>query len=129
MLMLDPASILMLEVSRGLLLRFQTGNAGEDLPVQAFIPQLPIETLTIPVLSWTTWFDVQRSGPEIPQPLTRQVEREQTRLDQLRAQTWGVWLHEAEDGARSVVLPKETPLGKNWPWKVQGQPALLLSSE
>ena len=29
MLMLDPASILMLEVSRGLLLRFQTGNAGE----------------------------------------------------------------------------------------------------
>ena len=28
MLMLDPASILMLEVSRGLLLRFQTGNAG-----------------------------------------------------------------------------------------------------
>ena len=30
MLMLDPASILMLEVSRGLLLRFQTGNAGED---------------------------------------------------------------------------------------------------
>ena len=45
--------------------------------------------------------------------LTRQVEREQTRLDQLRAQTWGVWLHEAEDGARSVVLPKGTPLGKN----------------
>ena len=29
MLMLDPASILMLEVSRGLLLRFQTGNAGQ----------------------------------------------------------------------------------------------------
>ena len=28
MLMLDPASILMLEVSQGLLLRFQTGNAG-----------------------------------------------------------------------------------------------------
>ena len=61
--------------------------------------------------------------------LTRQVEREQTRLDQLREQTWGVWLHEAEDGARSVVLPKGTPLGKNWAWKVQGQPALLLSRE
>ena len=43
--------------------------------------------------------------------MTRQVEREQTRLDQLRAQTWGVWLHEAEDGARSMVLPNETPLG------------------
>ena len=32
MLMLDPASILMLEVSRGLLLRFQTGNAGYIQP-------------------------------------------------------------------------------------------------
>ncbi len=31
MLMLEPASILMLEVSRGLLLRFQTGNAGLNL--------------------------------------------------------------------------------------------------
>ena len=31
MLMLDPASILMLEVSRGLLLRFQTGNAGVNI--------------------------------------------------------------------------------------------------
>ncbi len=31
MLMLEPASILMLEVSRGLLLRFQTGNAGSNL--------------------------------------------------------------------------------------------------
>ena len=61
--------------------------------------------------------------------LTRQVEREQTRLDQLRAQTWGVGLHEAEDGARSMVLPNGTPLGKNWLWKVQGQPALLLSRE
>ena len=61
--------------------------------------------------------------------LTLQIEREQTRLDQILAQTWGVWLHEAEDGARSVVLPKGTPLGKNWPWKVQGQPALLLSRE
>ena len=33
--------------------------------------------------------------------LTRQVEREQTRLDQLRAQTWGVGLHECVTG---VVL-------------------------
>ena len=31
MLMLEPASILMLEVSRGLLLRFQTGNAGQEV--------------------------------------------------------------------------------------------------
>ena len=30
----------------------------EDLPVQAFLPQLSIETLAIPVLPWTTGFDV-----------------------------------------------------------------------
>ena len=88
--------------------------------------------LGICVGSWglTRWYSnniqslIQRRAA-----LTRQVEREQTRLDQLREQTWGVWLHEAEDGARSVVLPNGTPLGKNWPWKVQGQPALLLSRE
>ena len=40
--------------------------------------------------------------------LTRLVEREQTRLDQLLVQTWGVWLHEAPVGARSVVLPRGT---------------------
>ena len=61
--------------------------------------------------------------------LTRQVEREQTRLDQLLAQTWGVWLHEAEDGAKSVVLPRGTPLDNGWPYKVQGQSAVPLSSE
>ena len=70
--------------------------------------------LGICVGSWglTRWYSnniqslIQRRAA-----LTRQVEREQTRLDQLRAQTWGVWLHEAEDGARSMVLPNETPLG------------------
>ena len=36
MLMLDPASILMLEVSRGLLLRFQTGNAGKEYTLDDF---------------------------------------------------------------------------------------------
>ena len=88
--------------------------------------------LGILVGSWglTRWYSnniqslIQRRAA-----LTRQIEREQTRLDQLRAQTWGVWPHEAEDGARAVVLPNGTPLGKNWPWKVQGQPALLLSRE
>ena len=35
-----------------------------------------------------------------------EIEQEQRTLDQLRAQTWGVWLHEAEDGGRHVVLPQ-----------------------
>ena len=61
--------------------------------------------------------------------MTLQIEWEQTRLDQLLALTWGVWLHEAEDGARSVVLPKGTPLDNGWPYKVQGQSAVPLLSE
>ena len=56
-----------------------------------------------------------------------EIEQEQGTLDQLRAQTWGVWLHEAEDGGRHVVLPKGT--FEDWPWTVQGQPAVKLSSE
>ena len=82
--------------------------------------------------SWglTRWYanNIQ-SLIETRDALTRQIEQEQARLDQLREQTWGVWLHEAEDGARFVVLPRGTPLGENWPWRVQGQPAFLLSSE
>src|ERR1035437_6611064 len=41
----------------------------EDLPVQAFIPQLPIEALAIAVLPWTDWFDVQRLRSHGRQPL------------------------------------------------------------
>ena len=50
-----------------------------------------------------------------------------TRTDQ----TWGVWLHEAEDGARYVVLPDGTTIDtiNRWPHTVQGQPAVRLSSE
>ena len=60
--------------------------------------------------------------------LRLQVAQEQQTLAQLQAQTWGVWLHEAEDGTRHVVLPQGA-LGENWRWTVQGQPALQLSSE
>ena len=56
-----------------------------------------------------------------------QSERQQTLLDQ----TWGVWLHEAEDGTRYVVLPDGTTIDSinRWPHTVQGQPAVRLSSE
>ena len=46
----------------------------------------------------------------------------------MEAQTWGVWLHEAEDGTRHVVFSKR-PFNADWPWTVQGQPAVPLSSE
>src|ERR1700680_4427781 len=41
----------------------------ENLSVQALVPQLPIETLAVPVLPGTPRFDVQRSGSQIPEPL------------------------------------------------------------
>ena len=44
MLMLDPASILMLEVSRGLLLRFRTGNADLNLEDLIEIAQVAVES-------------------------------------------------------------------------------------
>ena len=56
-----------------------------------------------------------------------QSERQQTLLDQ----TWGVWLHEAEDGTRYVVLPDGTMVDNinRWPHTVQGQRAVRLSNE
>ena len=40
-----------------------------------------------------------------------------------------VWLHEEADGTRYVVLPSGTVVVEGWPWTVQGQPTVLLSSE
>ena len=58
------------------------------------------------------------------------IEREQAQRPELLDQTWGVWLHEAEDGERYVVLPPGTRLDRiGWPDSVQGQPAVLLSRE
>ena len=58
------------------------------------------------------------------------IEREQARRPELLDQTWGVWLHEAEDGERYVVLPPGTLFDSiAWPDRVQGQPAVLLSRE
>ena len=36
-------------------------------------------------------------------------------LDQLQAQTWGVWLHEDADATRYVVLPRGTLEVETWP--------------
>ena len=57
------------------------------------------------------------------------IAQAQTALDQLQAQTWGVWLHEDAAATRYVVLPMGTLEVEGWPWTVQGQPAVLLSSE
>ena len=65
---------------------------------------------------------------ETQETLQLEIAQAQTALEQLQAQTWGVRLYEAEDGTRYVLFPKGA-LGENWPWIVQGQPALQLSSE
>ena len=61
--------------------------------------------------------------------LQLEIAEAQTALDQLQAQTWGVWLHEDADATRYVVLPMGTLEVEGWPWTVQGQPAVLLSRE
>ena len=80
--------------------------------------------------SWglTQWLSSSvESHIEARAAIRLEIEQEQRTLEQLRAQTWGVWLHEAEDGVRHVVLPLGT--FEDWPWTVQGQPAIRLSSE
>ena len=66
---------------------------------------------------------------ETQETLQLEIAQTQTALDQLQAETWGVWLHEDADGTRYVVLPSGTLEVEGWPWTVQGQPAVLLSSE
>ena len=66
---------------------------------------------------------------ETQEALRLEIAQTQTALDQLQAQTWGVWLHEDADATRYVVLPMGTLEVEGWPWTVQGQPAVLLSSE
>ena len=66
---------------------------------------------------------------ETQETLQLEIAQTQTALDQLQAETWGVWLHEESDGMRYVVLPMGTLEVEGWPWTVQGQPAVLLSSE
>ena len=66
---------------------------------------------------------------ETQETLQLEIAQTQTALDQLQAETWGVWLHEDANGRRYVVLPSGTLAVEGWPWTVQGQPAVLLSSE
>ena len=66
---------------------------------------------------------------ETQETLQLEIAQTQTALDQLQAETWGVWLHEDANGTRYVVLPSGTLAVEGWPWTVQGQPAVLLSSE
>src|ERR1019366_6817490 len=41
----------------------------KDLSIQTFVPQLPVEALAVPVLPWTSRFDIQCRCSHMPQPL------------------------------------------------------------
>ena len=45
---------------------------------------------------------------ETQETYRRGIAQEQRALDQLQAQTWGVWLHEEADATRYVVLPRRS---------------------
>lgn len=59
--------------------------------------------------------------------LSGEIEEQQRTVERLKEMTWGVVLHEGNEGRRFVVLPRgslEYP-----PWTVGGKPAIRLSSE
>ena len=56
-----------------------------------------------------------------------EIKEQRQTVERLKETTWGVVLHEGEQGRKFVVLPKGTldyP-----PWTVGGRPAVPLSSE
>jgi outer membrane lipoprotein-sorting protein len=46
--------------------------------------------------------------------LSQQIEQQQQTLTQFKAQTWGLVLHKAEDGARFIVLPAGVQAVTGW---------------
>ena len=101
---------------------------------RAWLRPLMVALIIFPGIFAGSWGLTQLQSSRVERLFERQealqlaIAQEQQTLEQLQAQTWGVWLHEAEDGTRHVVFPQGA-LGENWRWTVQGQPALQLSSE
>lgn len=80
--------------------------------------------------SWglTRWLSNEIEGLlQTRAELTVEIEEQQRTVERLKQTTWGVALHEGNEGGRFVVLPPgalEDP-----PWTVGGRPAIRLSSE
>ena len=56
-----------------------------------------------------------------------EIEEQRRTVEHLKETTWGVVLHEGEEGRKFVVLPAGSL--PNPPWTVGGRPAVPLSSE
>ena len=106
----------------------------QGLLLRAWLRPLVVGLCVFPGILAGSWGLTQWQSNRVERLVERQealrgaIAQEQQTLAQLQAQTWGVWLHEAEDGTRHVVFPKR-PFNADWPWTVQGQPAVPLSSE
>ena len=59
--------------------------------------------------------------------LAVEIKEQQRTVERLKETTWGVVLHEGNEGRRFVVLPPGTL--EDPPWTVGGRPAVDLSSE
>ena len=80
--------------------------------------------------SWglTRWYANQiQSLIETKAALQVEIQEQRRTVERLKETTWGVVLHEGEQGRKFVVLPKGTL--ENPPWTVGGRPAVPLSSE
>ena len=86
--------------------------------------------LGILIGSWglTRWLSSNiESLFEMRAALTVEIEEQQRTVERLQQTTWGVVLHEGDEGRRFVVLPEGTL--EYPPWTVGGRPAVELSSE
>ena len=80
--------------------------------------------------SWglTRWYANQiQSLIETKAVLQVEIKEQRQTVERLKETTWGVVLHEGEQGRKFVVLPKGTL--DSPPWTVGGRPAVPLSSE
>ena len=56
-----------------------------------------------------------------------EIEEQRRTVERLKETTWGVVLHEGEEGRKFVVLPESTP--ENPLLTMDGRPTVRLSSE
>jgi len=86
-------------------------------------------SVSIPIGLWgVLWWLSEKVETQLYESADLEVRiSEQTRtLERLERETWGVYLHETDDGERFVVLPKGAIL--NTRWTIGGRPSVRFSS-
>ena len=94
---------------------------------RSWLRSLVVGLFVFPGIFAGSWGLTQWQSTRVERLVERQealrlaVAQEQQALEQLQAQTWGVWLHEGEDATRYVVMPRSKVFPEDWLWTVQGQ--------